>query len=145
NIRVMSEVINQALWAPRMGASLLAIFGLIALILAMVGIYGVLAYSVSQRTHEIGIRMALGAQQQDVVKMVLKHGLQLILIGVGIGLAIGIIFTRLITSLLYGISAIDPVTFLGTPVLLAIVALVASYIPARRAARVDPMIALRHD
>ncbi|HET9532774.1 MAG TPA: ABC transporter permease [Blastocatellia bacterium] len=145
NVSTMSDVIGQGLWAPRMGAALLAVFGGLALLLAAIGIYGVLAYSVSQRTHERGLRMALGAQQRDVLALVMKQGAGLIGSGVVLGLAASFLLARFISSLLFGVSAADPVTFAGTPIVLAAVALLASYIPARRAARVDPMIALRYE
>jgi predicted permease len=145
NVSTMSDVIAQGLWAPRMGAALLAVFGGLALLLAAIGIYGVLAYSVSQRTHEIGLRMALGAQQRDVLALVMKQGAGLIGSGVVLGLAASFVLARFISSLLFGVSAADPATFAGTPIVLAAVALLASYIPARRAARVDPMVALRYE
>lgn len=141
----ISEVLDQVLWAPRMGAALLAVFGLLALVLAAVGIYGVLAYSVSQRTHEIGLRMALGAQRGDVLKMIVRQGMTLTLIGVVVGLAVAFLVTRFMESLLYGVAATDPLTFTGVSLVLAAVALLATFIPARRATRVDPMIALRHE
>jgi predicted permease len=141
----ISEVLDQVLWAPRMGAALLVVFGLLALVLAAVGIYGVLAYSVSQRTHEIGLRMALGAQRGDVLKMIVRQGMTLTLIGVVIGLVAAFLVTRFMESLLYGVAATDPVTFMGVSLVLAAVALLATFIPARRATRVDPMIALRHE
>ena len=144
-VATISEVLSQALYGPRMGATLLAIFGLLALVLAAVGIYGVLAYSVSQRTHEIGLRMALGAQTSDVLRLVLGQGMIPVIIGVGIGLVASFALTHLISQLLFGVTAVDPVTFSGTALLLAGVALLASYIPARRATKVDPMIALRHE
>jgi predicted permease len=141
----ISEVLDQVLWAPRMGAALLVVFGLLALVLAAVGIYGVLAYSVSQRTHEIGLRMALGAQRGDVLKMIVRQGMTLTLIGVVVGLAVAFLVTRFMESLLYGVAATDPLTFMGVSLVLAAVALLATFIPARRATRVDPMIALRHE
>src|SRR6185503_19758033 len=115
----------------------LAIFGLLALTLTTVGVYGVMAYSVTQRTHEIGIRMALGAAHADVLRMVLRHGFRLTLFGVAIGLAAAFGVTRLIASLLY-VSPTDALTFTGISTLLALVAILASLLPARRAARVDP-------
>ena len=144
-VSTISEVMDQVLWAPRIGAVLLAIFGLLALILAAVGLYGVLGYNVTQRTHEIGLRMALGAQKLDVLKMIVGQGMILTLIGIAVGLFIAFALTRVMSGLLWGVSATDPLTFIGVSLLLALVALLACYIPARRAMRVDPMIALRHE
>jgi predicted permease len=140
----MSEVLRDNLWTARLGAMLLAIFGLLALTLTTVGVYGVMAYSVTQRTHEIGIRMALGAAHADVLRMVLRHGLKLTFVGVGVGLATAFGATRLIASLLF-VSPTDGLTFTAISTLLAIVAMVASLLPARRAARVDPLVALRRE
>jgi predicted permease len=145
NVQTISETLNQSLWAARMGAGLLVLFGLLALLLAAVGIYGVMSYSVSQRTQEIGIRVALGAQRGDVLQMVVRQGLGLTLIGVALGLVAAFTLLRGIGSLLYGVSVADPVTFAGVPAILAGVALVACYIPARRATRVDPLVALRYE
>jgi putative ABC transport system permease protein len=122
---------------------LLAIFASLALILASVGIYGVMAYSVTQRTHEIGIRVALGAQSSQVIKLIIGRGMSLVLVGVMIGLAGALWLTRVMTSLLYGVSATDPTTFAVVAALLVAVALMASYIPARRATKIDPMVSLR--
>jgi putative ABC transport system permease protein len=124
---------------------MLTIFAAIGLILGIIGIYGVISYSVAQRTHEIGIRMALGAQSADVLKLVVGQGLKLTLIGAALGLAGAFAVTRLMSSLLFGISASDPATFGIVTFALTVVALLASYIPARRAARVAPMVALRYE
>jgi predicted permease len=129
----------------RMGATLAGVFGMLGLILAMVGIYGVISYTVTQRTHEIGIRMALGASFGDVLRMIIGKGLLLSFAGIAIGLCGALAVTRVMSSLLYGVSPTDPITFLVITALLASVSLAASYIPARRAAKVDPMIALRHE
>jgi putative ABC transport system permease protein len=139
----MTNVFDQALWAPRMGALLLAIFGVLALTLASIGVYGVMAYSVSQRTRELGIRLALGATTSEVRGMVLRQGLMLTVAGIAIGTATAVLLARLVSDLLYGVSAIDPLTFAVIPVVLLTVAAVAIYIPARRASRVDPVVALR--
>jgi predicted permease len=143
NVTTLRDVFDQALWAPRMGASLLGIFALLALLLASIGLYGVMAYTVTQRTRELGIRLALGARQQDVRNMVVRQGVMLAVGGVVIGLGIAIALARLVTNLLFGISATDPVTFAIIPVVLLVVAGLATFIPAWRASRVDPVIALR--
>ena len=138
----MGEVLRGNLWTARLGAMLLAVFGLLAVTLTTVGVYGVMAYSVTQRTHEIGIRMALGAAHADVMRMVLRHGLKLTILGGAIGLAAALGVTQLIASLLY-VSPTDGLTFAAISALLAAAAMVASLLPARRAARVDPLTALR--
>jgi predicted permease len=144
NPLTVGEVIDQSLFAPKLAAGLLGVMGLMALTLASVGLYGVLAFRVSQRVQEIGLRLALGAGQSNVLWMVLKSAMSLVGIGLGIGLVIAFAISRAVASLLYGISASDPMTFLGVSAVLAAVALVASSIPALRASHVDPLVALRH-
>ncbi|MEO8426417.1 MAG: ABC transporter permease [Verrucomicrobiota bacterium] len=139
----LTDVISFAFFTQRIAASLLIVLGAVALLLAVIGIYGVMAFSVSQRTQEIGIRMALGAQRFDVIKLVFRHGFRLAAIGVIVGLVSAVAFTRLLSSLLLGVNAIDPVTFVGVPLTLMAVTLGACYLPARRATKVDPMVALR--
>jgi putative ABC transport system permease protein len=139
----ISQLIGEELWGARMGAALLAVFGLLALILASVGIYGVLSFSISQRTSEFGIRLALGARPSDVLRLALGQTLALVAAGALIGVTGGLIVTRMVTNLLYGVSAIDPASFVGMPLLLLLVAIIASYLPARQATKIDPMIALR--
>jgi putative ABC transport system permease protein len=124
---------------------LLTSFAAIALLLSAIGIYGTMAYSVQQRTQEIGIRMTLGAEAGDVQRMIVVQGMLLALIGVVIGVAGGLALTRVMGSLLYGVKPWDPITFAATAIVLSVVALFASYIPARRASRVDPMVALRYE
>ena len=134
-----------ALWAPSFAATLLAIFALIAVLLCAVGIYGVVGYTVGQRVREIGIRMALGAKPSDVLLMVIGQSLVTLVIGVVIGLVCAFLLARLIVNLLYGVSASAPLAFIAMALLLAAVGLVATYIPARRAAKVDPMVALHYE
>jgi predicted permease len=141
----LGEIFAQALWAPRMAASLLATFAGLSLVLSVIGIYGVMAYSVSQRTRELGIRMALGASRADVLRLVVVQGLRLTMMGVVLGLAVSFALTRLVVSLLYSVSPTDIVTFTVVPLLLAAAALAASYLPALRATRIDPMVALRYE
>ena len=145
DIRPMTELLGNSLYAARMGAGLLGVFGLLALLLAAVGLYGVMAYSVTRRTREIGIRMALGAQKSDVLRLVLYEGMALVGVGILLGLLGAFALTRLLASFLYGVSTTDPSTFISIAVFLAAVALLASFIPARRASKVDPMIALRYE
>ena len=142
NVRTMDDVVANSLGTRRVSMQLFAVFAIAALLLAALGIYGVMAYSVTQRTQEIGIRMALGAQKSDVLRLVIRQGMALSLIGVVVGLAGAFALTRLIANLLFGVAATDPLTFVAIPLLLLSVALVACYLPARRAARLDPKIAL---
>jgi predicted permease len=145
NVATMAEVLGTEAAQRRMGMIMLVAFAGLALLLASLGIYGVLAYFVTQHTNEIGVRMALGANQRNILGLVLKKGMGLTLVGVGIGLFASFVLTRLMSSLLFGVKAFDPLTFVVVPLLLAAVALVACFIPARRAAKVDPMIALRYE
>ena len=142
-IKTMEEYLAASVAAPRFNTTLLSIFAGVALILTVVGLYGVMSYSVAQRTSEIGIRMALGAQTRDVLSLIVMQGLKMVLIGTAIGIVSAIALMRLISSLLFGVTTKDPLTFAAVAFVLAIVALVACYIPARRAARVDPIEALR--
>jgi predicted permease len=144
-VETMNEVIADSLAARRFSMTLLGIFAGLALVLSSIGIYGVISYIVGQRTHEIGIRMALGAQQSDVMSMVIGQGAKMALTGVGIGLVAAFVLTRQMDKMLYGVSATDPLTFAGVAVVLVSVALLACYIPARRAMRVDPLVALRYE
>jgi putative ABC transport system permease protein len=142
-VETLDDYVGQSLAPPRFVALLVGIFGGIALLLAMVGIYGVVSYSAAQRTHEIGIRMALGAEKRDVLRMVLGQGIKLALIGVAIGIAGALALTRFLASILYGVKPGDPLTFAAVSLILIAVALLACYVPARRASKVDPMVALR--
>lgn len=143
--RSLTDVISFALLPAKAGAALFSLFGVIALALATVGLYGVMSYMVSQRTHEIGIRMAIGAKKHDVLKLIMKQGLTLTLIGIAIGIVISLGFTRVLRVLLYDVSPSDPLTFISIAVLLVTVATLAILIPARRAMKVDPMVALRYE
>ncbi len=145
NIKAMQQVIGERLSPKRLATVLIGFFGLIALMLASVGIYAVMSYAVSQRTHEIGIRMALGAQPRDIFRLVVGQGILLTAIGLLIGLAGAFAMTRAMSQILYGVTATDPLTFIGISLLLAGIALLACYIPARKATKVDPMVALRHE
>jgi putative ABC transport system permease protein len=145
NVATMEEVLGQEAAQRRVGMILLTAFAVLALLLASLGIYGVLAYFVAQHKNEIGVRLALGATPARILLLVLRKGMKLTLLGVAIGLAASFALTRLMTSLLFGVKAVDPLTFAAVPVLLAVVALLACWIPARRAAKVDPMVALRYE
>ena len=145
NVQTIGQIIDAGLWAPEMGAALLALFGGLALVLAAVGVYGVLAYSVTQQTREIGIRMAMGAERSHVLRLVVGQGLKLAGAGLALGIVIALALTRQLSSLLFGVSAYDPLTYAGVVVILGIVALLACYIPAQRATRVDPLVALRYE
>jgi putative ABC transport system permease protein len=138
-------VVSHSVAYQRFSTTLLSVFAAIALLLAAVGIYGVMAYSVQQRTQEIGIRMTLGATPENVQRMVVRQGMVLAAIGVMLGIAGGLALTRVMRSLLFGVKPWDPLMFALTAVLLAIVALLACYVPARRASRVNPLIALRYE
>src|SRR5262249_15741366 len=143
--RTMEGVIAETLWRPRLSAWLLGLFAALAAALAAAGLYGVMSYSVNQRTQEIGLQMALGAEDRDVLRMVIGEGFKLMVSGVSLGLVSAFALNRFIASQLFGVTATDPLTYAGVAMLLAIVAMAACYIPARRASRVNPMVALRRD
>jgi putative ABC transport system permease protein len=145
SVRTMEEVVADEVAQPRAAVLLLGLFALLAVVLAAVGLYGTISYVVVQRIREIGIRLALGAQRLDVLRLVVGQGLRLVGVGASLGSVAALALTRLMRSLLFGVSASDPLTFVVAAVLLVIVALVACWIPARRAARVDPMVALRYE
>jgi putative ABC transport system permease protein len=145
NIKTLPTVVSDATAAPRSVTSLFGAFAALALALGAVGIYGIISYFVAQRSREIGIRIALGAQKTDVLKLVLQEGVSLTLAGVGVGLAAAFVLTRFLSSLLYGVKPTDPIDFAAVAVLFGVVALLASYLPARRAMKVDPMVALRYE
>jgi putative ABC transport system permease protein len=145
NVATMQQVLSNSISLRTFSMFLFGVFSALALILATIGIYGVISYSVAQRVHEIGIRMALGAAQRDVLKMVIRSGLILAMVGIGIGMGVSFGLTRLLSSLLFGVTPTDPLTFVIIVLMLAAVAILASYIPARRASKVDPMVALRYE
>jgi predicted permease len=145
NVETMGEIVSNSYAARRFSMILLAVFAALALVLACVGIYGVISYLVGQRTHEIGVRVALGAQRSDVLRLILVHGARMALIGVAVGIFAALGLTRLMANQLFGVSAHDPLTFAGVAMLLIVAAVAACYVPARRAMRVDPMVALRYE
>jgi predicted permease len=144
-VQTMDDIIATSFAARRLSMILLGVFAAIALVLSCVGIYGVISYLVSRRTHEIGVRMALGAQRSDVMRLVLGEGAKMALIGVAVGIAAALALTQLMANQLFGVTAHDPLTFVLVAILLTFVALLACYIPARRAVRVDPLVALRYE
>jgi ABC-type antimicrobial peptide transport system permease subunit len=143
--RTMVEHMNLPLFPARAAATALGGFGVLALLLAAVGIFGVMSYAVTQRTREIGVRIALGADSKEIIKLIVGQGALLVGIGVGIGLGVAGLGTRLLANLVFGVSALDPLTFVGVPALLTATAFLACYLPARRATKVDPMVALRQE
>jgi putative ABC transport system permease protein len=142
NVRMMEQIMAQSVAPRRFSMLLLTVFAAVALALAGVGIYGMMSYTVAQRTREIGVRMALGAQVSDVLRLVIGQGMKLVLVGVALGLVASVALTRTIKSMLFGVSATDPATYAAIALLLALVALLACFVPARRATQVNPMIAL---
>jgi len=144
-VKTMDQYLAASVAAPRFNTTLLSIFAAVALVLTIVGLYGVMSYAVAQRTNEIGIRMALGAQTRDVMRLVVKQGVKLVALGLALGLVGSFALMKLLTALLFGVTKHDPLTFAAVSVLLSAVALLACYIPARRATRIDPLIALRYE
>jgi putative ABC transport system permease protein len=145
SVRTMESVLSDSLMLRRVSMLLLAVFAILALTLATVGIYGLTAYSVSRRTHEIGLRVALGASQAEILRLVVVRGLVISAIGAAIGLAAALQLTRGLSGMLYGVTATDPFVFAGVPLLLIAVSVIASYVPARKATRIDPLVALRYE
>jgi putative ABC transport system permease protein len=145
NVRTMEQIVSQSVAPRRFSMLLLSVFAVVALVLASIGIYGMMSYAVAQRTREIGLRMTLGAQRGNVLRMVIGHGMKLALVGIALGLVASVALTRTMKSLLFGVSATDPTTFVGLALLLTLIALLACWFPARRATRVDPIVALRYE
>jgi ABC-type antimicrobial peptide transport system permease subunit len=145
NVKTMQDLVGGSLAQPRFRTLLLGLFAGVALILAAIGLYGVIAYAVTQRTNELGVRMALGAQKSDVLKLVVGQGAQLAALGIGIGLALAFPLMRIISRLLFGVNAADPATFAATAFVILLVTVAASYLPALKAIKVDPVVALRSE
>ena len=143
NVSTVDKLVGNALRAPRFNAALIGAFAVLALLLASFGLYAVISYSVTRRTHEIGVRMTVGADQHDILKLIVSNGMVLTLIGNALGLVLSLAITRLMMSLLFEVSVTDPLTFGGIALVLTSVSLLACYLPARRATRIDPMTALR--
>jgi putative ABC transport system permease protein len=144
-VRALDEFVSDARAQRRFSMSLLALFALLALLLAALGIYGVMSYAVARRTRELGVRIALGAQTRDVLRLIVGEGVRMMLLGIAFGLVGAFIVARALAGLLFGIAATDPLTFVGVTLLLFALAMLACYLPARRATKIDPMIALRND
>jgi putative ABC transport system permease protein len=143
SVQTMSDVLSNSLAARRLSMLLLAAFAALAVAMSCVGIFGVTSYLIGERTREIGIRMALGARRNDVLRLVVGQGARMVVLGVVVGVAASIALTRLMTHQLYGVGAHDPLTFIGVPIVLLVVAILACYVPARRSTEIDPIIALR--
>jgi len=145
NIKTLDEYLAEQIWQPQQTVILLAIFGAIAVLLAMTGVYAIMAYTIQQRTHEIGIRMALGASTGDVLRLVIARGVLLVAFGVAIGLVGSLALTRFLANLLWGVTPTDPLTYVVVIMALVVVAVLACYLPARRASDIEPLLALRHE